>query len=84
MSMLPSKQKEADCKHSKGHVSSRPVVMALAGPVSHDRAQCRKSKVEGKKLRETQREEEKEGGGDTESERRAEEGKEEVKECNRG
>lgn len=58
--------------------------MALAGPVSHDRAQCRKSKVEGKKLRETQREEEKEGGGDTESERRAEEGKEEVKECNRG
>lgn len=63
MSMLPSKQKEADCKHSKGHVSSRPVVMALAGPVSHDRAQCRKSKVEGKKLRERQREEEKEGGG---------------------
>lgn len=57
--------------------------MALAGPVSHDRAQCRKSKVEGKKLRERQREEE-EGGGDTESERRAEEGKEEVKECNRG
>lgn len=37
--------------------------MALAGPVSHDRAQCRKSKVEGKKLRERQREEEKEGGG---------------------
>lgn len=55
--------------------------MALAGPVSHDREQGRKSKVEGTKLRERQREG---GRKNTESERRAEEGKEEVKECSRG
>lgn len=34
------------CKHSASHVSPRPVVMAEAGAVSHDRERRRKNKVE--------------------------------------
>lgn len=67
---------EADGKHRASHVSGRPVVMAQAGAVSHDREQRRKSKVEGKR--------EEDGGKNTGVSEERSRGKGEVRECSRG
>lgn len=73
-----SETEEADCKHSTGHVSGRPVVMAVAGAVSHDGERCWKSgRYEAQREEEGKTERERGGGGE-------EEGKGEVKECSRG
>ena len=68
-------REEVDCKHQTGHVSSQPVVMAAVGAVSHDREQCRKSKVD-MRLRERQEE-----GEMRKKKEEVEERKDEMKEC---
>lgn len=68
---------EANCKHSTGHVSGQPVVMTVAGAVSHDRERCRKSEGYEPPRRDEGKTESDGGGGE-------EEGKGEVKEGSRG
>lgn len=56
-----SQTEQAGRKHSAEHVSGRPVVMALAGAMSHDRERRRKS---GGSEREEEGKTESRGGGE--------------------
>lgn len=62
-----SQTEQAGRKHSAEHVSGRPVVMALAGAMSHDRERRRKSggsERERKKEKQRAKEEEEDGEGE--------------------